>query len=261
MRIIAVALLDEAIEHRRDAERSSTARCLRYLHLPRRLQLAAAVKKLASNRRPVLFQVGPSASKLMLSIPAAPLLALTCASALLGLARSTNASRVRSRHRPDFAIDGRRAAAWLARRAFAAILATPRRSPAVRSSAFSTRLPDMPLPVLDGSGLRDQVPARPTGEGLVSRSCSSGRGFAPRCFRAPPRGYPRFRKAWVAAEGAGRPRPVRNISKSVTPMPSWRAIGSGPLDRCRNRRYLRQTATWRALREASPDGRIPDRRS
>jgi len=180
---------------------------------------------------------------------------------LLGLARSTNASRVRSRHRPDFAIDGRRAAAWLARRAFAAILATRRRSPAVRSSAFSTRLPDMPLPVLDGRGLRDQVPARPTGEGLVSRSCSSGRGFAPRCFRAPPRGYPRFRKAWVAAEGAGRPRPVRNISKSVTPMPSWRAIGSGPLDRCRNRRYLRQTATWRALREASPDGRIPDRRS
>ena len=180
---------------------------------------------------------------------------------LLGLARSTNASRVRSRHLPDFAIDGRRAAAWLARRAFAAILATRRRSPAVRSSAFSTRLPDMPLPVLDGRGLRDQVPARPTGEGLVSRSCSSGRGFAPRCFRAPPRGYPRFRKAWVAAEGAGRPRPVRNISKSVTPMPSWRAIGSGPLDRCRNRRYLRQTATWRALREASPDGRIPDRRS
>ena len=180
---------------------------------------------------------------------------------LLGLARSTNASRVRSRHRPDFAIDGRRAAAWLARRAFAAILATRRRSPAVRSSAFSTRLPDMPLPVLDGRGLRDQVPARPTGEGLVSRSCSSGRGFAPRCFRAPPRGYPRFRKAWVAAEGAGRPRPVRNISKSVTPMPSWRANGSGPLDRCRNRRYLRQTATWRALREASPDGRIPDRRS
>jgi len=180
---------------------------------------------------------------------------------LLGLARSTNASRVRSRHRPDFAIDGRRAAAWLARRAFAAILATRRRSPAVRSSAFSTRLPDMPLPVLDGRGLRDQVPARPTGEGLVSRSCSSGRGFAPRCFRAPPRGYPRFRKAWVAAEGAGRPRPVRNISKSVTPMPSWRAIGSGPLDRCRNRRYLRQTATWRALREASPHGRIPDRRS
>ena len=180
---------------------------------------------------------------------------------LLGLARSTNASRVRSRHRLDFAIDGRRAAAWLARRAFAAILATRRRSPAVRSSAFSTRLPDMPLPVLDGRGLRDQVPARPTGEGLVSRSCSSGRGFAPRCFRAPPRGYPRFRKAWVAAEGAGRPRPVRNISKSVTPMPSWRAIGSGPLDRCRNRRYLRQTATWRALREASPDGRIPDRRS
>ena len=84
MRIIAVALLDEAIEHRRDAERSSTAPCLRYLHLPRRLQLAAAVKKLASNRRPVLFQVGPSASKLMLSIPAAPLLALTCANACLG---------------------------------------------------------------------------------------------------------------------------------------------------------------------------------
>ena len=180
---------------------------------------------------------------------------------LLGLARSTNASRVRSRHRPDFAIDGRRAAAWLARRAFAAILATRRRSPAVRSSAFSTRLPDMPLPVLDGRGLRDQVPARPTGEGLVSRSCSSGRGFAPRCFRAPPRGYPRFRKAWVAAEGAGRPRPVRNISKSVTPMPSWRAIGSGPLDRCRNRRYLRQRASSRARRVPSPDSRCPDRRS
>jgi hypothetical protein len=31
-----------------------------------------------------------------------------------------------------------------------------------------------------------------------------------------------------AAEGAGSPSPVRNISKSITPMPRYRAIGSGP---------------------------------
>jgi nucleotide-binding universal stress UspA family protein len=44
------------------------------------------------------------------------------------------------------------------------------------------------------------------------------------------------------AEGTGSPSPVRNISNSVTPMPSWRAIGSGPFDCARNRSYLRQRA-------------------
>jgi hypothetical protein len=44
------------------------------------------------------------------------------------------------------------------------------------------------------------------------------------------------------AEGTGGPSPVRNISNSVTPMPSWRAIGSGPFDCARNRSYLRQRA-------------------
>jgi hypothetical protein len=38
-----------------------------------------------------------------------------------------------------------------------------------------------------------------------------------------------------AAEGAGSQSPARIISKSVTPMPSCRAIGSGPLDCARNR--------------------------
>ena len=38
-----------------------------------------------------------------------------------------------------------------------------------------------------------------------------------------------------AAEGTGRPRLIRNLSKSLTPMPSCRAIGSGPLDCLRNR--------------------------
>jgi hypothetical protein len=39
----------------------------------------------------------------------------------------------------------------------------------------------------------------------------------------------------LTVEGAGRPSPVRNISKSVTPMPSWRANESGPFDRSRTR--------------------------
>src|SRR5271156_3435840 len=51
-------LLDEAVEHRRDAERTCAARRLRYLHTPYRLRLVAAFKQLSPDRRPVLFQVG-----------------------------------------------------------------------------------------------------------------------------------------------------------------------------------------------------------
>ncbi|MGF6433309.1 hypothetical protein ABIE91_008529 [Bradyrhizobium elkanii] len=51
-------LLDDAVEHRRDAERPQAARRLRYLDPPHRLRLVGAVKQLSSDREPVLFQVG-----------------------------------------------------------------------------------------------------------------------------------------------------------------------------------------------------------
>ena len=50
---------------------------------PHRLRLVAAVKQLSPDRGPVFFQVGTKGlEKLIPSIPAAPLLRLTCASAL-----------------------------------------------------------------------------------------------------------------------------------------------------------------------------------
>src|SRR5215831_9931576 len=51
-------LLDEAVEHRRDAERPHAARRLRYLHPPHRLRLVGALKQLSPDRGPVLLQVG-----------------------------------------------------------------------------------------------------------------------------------------------------------------------------------------------------------
>ena len=51
-------LLDEAVEHRRNAERPRAARRLRYLHAPHRLRLVGAVKQLGPDRGPVLLQVG-----------------------------------------------------------------------------------------------------------------------------------------------------------------------------------------------------------
>ena len=51
-------LLDEAVEHRRNPERSFAARCLRYLHPPHRLRLIAAVQQLSPDRGPVLLQIG-----------------------------------------------------------------------------------------------------------------------------------------------------------------------------------------------------------
>ncbi|MGY4623878.1 hypothetical protein ACVWY3_001634 [Bradyrhizobium sp. USDA 4486] len=51
-------LLDEAVEHRRDAERPQAARRLRYLHPPHRLWLIGAVKQLGADREPVLLQIG-----------------------------------------------------------------------------------------------------------------------------------------------------------------------------------------------------------
>src|SRR5262249_24083446 len=51
-------LLDEAVEHRRDAERPHAARCLRYLYPPHRLRFVGALQQLGPDRRPVLLQVG-----------------------------------------------------------------------------------------------------------------------------------------------------------------------------------------------------------
>src|SRR5216684_2283248 len=51
-------LLDEAVEHRRNAERPFAARCLRYLHSPYRLRLVSAVEQLRPDRGPVLLQIG-----------------------------------------------------------------------------------------------------------------------------------------------------------------------------------------------------------
>src|ERR1700704_3157981 len=50
-------LLDETVEHRRNAERTCAARCLWYLYTPHRLRLVSAFKQLGPNRGPVLFQV------------------------------------------------------------------------------------------------------------------------------------------------------------------------------------------------------------
>jgi hypothetical protein len=50
-------LLDEAVEHRRNAERPCAARRLRYLHTPHRLRPVSALKQLSPDRGPVLFQV------------------------------------------------------------------------------------------------------------------------------------------------------------------------------------------------------------
>jgi hypothetical protein len=47
-------LLDEAVEHRRDAERPCAARCLWYLHTPHRLRLVGTLKQLGPKRGPVL---------------------------------------------------------------------------------------------------------------------------------------------------------------------------------------------------------------
>ena len=46
--------------------------------------------------------------------------------------------------------------------------------------------------VLDGYGLRQSSARSPVTVGLLSGSCSSARVFAPRFFRAPPRGECRF---------------------------------------------------------------------
>ena len=60
-----------------------------------------------------------------------------------------------------------------------------------------------------------------------------------------------------AAEGAGRPRPVRNISKPVTPMPSCRAIGSGPLD-CSRSRSERRVRIHLGCRAEVPESMAPE---
>lgn len=51
-------LLDEAVEHRRDAERPQAARCLRYLHPSHRLRFVGAFQQLGPDREPMLLQVG-----------------------------------------------------------------------------------------------------------------------------------------------------------------------------------------------------------
>jgi hypothetical protein len=50
-------LLDEAVEHRRNAERTCAARCLWYLHTPHWLRLVGTSKQLGPDRGPVLSQV------------------------------------------------------------------------------------------------------------------------------------------------------------------------------------------------------------
>lgn len=51
-------LLDEAVEHRRDAERPHATRRLRDLHPPHRLRLVGAVDQLSPDRGPMPLQVG-----------------------------------------------------------------------------------------------------------------------------------------------------------------------------------------------------------
>src|SRR5262245_37782327 len=85
-------LLDEAVEHVRDANRPCATRCLRYLHAPYRLWLVGALQQLGPDRGPVLFQVGASSLTVMPSMPGAPLLRFTCANAFFRFSRSTTAS-------------------------------------------------------------------------------------------------------------------------------------------------------------------------
>src|SRR3954467_11157332 len=51
-------LLDKAIEHRRNAERTRTARRFRDLNAPHRLRLVGALEELVPDLGPVVFQVG-----------------------------------------------------------------------------------------------------------------------------------------------------------------------------------------------------------
>ena len=51
-------LLEEAVEHRRNAEAASASRCLRNVDAPHRLRLVGAVEKLSPDLGPVVFQVG-----------------------------------------------------------------------------------------------------------------------------------------------------------------------------------------------------------
>src|SRR5262249_16833063 len=56
------SLLDEAVEHRWDAERPHAARRLRYLDPPHQLRLVGTLKQLSPDRGPVLLQVGRPAA-------------------------------------------------------------------------------------------------------------------------------------------------------------------------------------------------------
>ena len=78
-------LLDETVEHRRDAERATAAGRLRYLDPPHRLRLVGAVEQLGADRRPLLLQMSPRSLTVMPSIPGAPLLRFTRANASLRL--------------------------------------------------------------------------------------------------------------------------------------------------------------------------------
>ena len=86
-------LLDEAVEHRRNAERPRAARRLRYLDPPHRLRLVGAVEQLSPDRGPVLLQVGRAGPRRSSRrCPRRPCCAFTCASAFLRFSRSTIAS-------------------------------------------------------------------------------------------------------------------------------------------------------------------------
>jgi hypothetical protein len=92
LQLLQHRLLDEAIEHRRDAEGANAPARLRYLHPPHRLRPVGAGKQLAPDFKPMVFEVKRQIVTLMSSAPGASLLRRTCASAFRTLSRSTMAS-------------------------------------------------------------------------------------------------------------------------------------------------------------------------
>ena len=101
-------LLDEAVEHRRDAERPLAARRLGYLHTPHRLRFVGAVKQLSPDPGPVLLQVG---NQLVDGHPieaGRPLVALHSCQCLLQIDTLDNRFHRRPHGRPAFEFGLRR---------------------------------------------------------------------------------------------------------------------------------------------------------
>jgi hypothetical protein len=74
------------------ADAAAGARRLRYLYPPRRLRLAGALKQLASDREPMLLQVGRQIADGHSLGARRPLLRFTCANAFFRFSRSRTAS-------------------------------------------------------------------------------------------------------------------------------------------------------------------------